>query len=314
MGIVVEAVTPGSAIAYAGKDLAYTTTLKDAETAPTIAAGGAQTGLTVTGDILVVNVNSGLAAQTSNIRVWLDKSTPASWQPDEYSITAPVTFDAQAIGGGAIATVTSSGTIVNNTALTAGYSTFATTTFDYDLLDQSDAALTTTADVNVNWTITNNGAASITVNDGTAKTLAAGATATYTTVATAGAAADASITVASAVAGQVDVSAVAVGVTEADTYELYYTTTIVTASSGTYNGTVVAFNHTMPAASDDSGWMILDTPVGFVVAPHNIGTQTYVVEGNTATEAQFKALLSIGDEVTVNASTANAAFNLTTNN
>jgi len=317
VGIVVEAVTSGSAIAYADQDLTYTTALKDAGTAPTLSGSATQTNLTVTGDILVVNVDSGATGDTSNIRVWIDKATTATWQPDEYSVVSPVTFAAQELGSGAIAAVTTDGTLVNNGNLTSGYSDYTgtvTTTLQYDLLDQSNAALNTTEDVNVKWTITNNGSANITVNDGSAKTLAAGATTTYTTVAAAGATANATIDIASAAEGKVAISVVADGLDTPDTYNLYYTENIVAATDGIFNGTVVAFDHTVPAAADDSGWIILNTAVGFVVAPHDLGTQTYVVAGNTASEAQFKNSLSVGDVVNVDASGANCAFNITTNN
>jgi len=281
--------------------------------------------LNVTALPFFIAMDDGVASTTYQIRIWSEEVANGYVDGGVYEIgeatgTATVTYAAQVLTSGNItaAAATGTATIVNNTDLTAGYSDHqsadGTIRLTYSLLDQSNQGMTTTTPTNVTWTIKNNGANTITINDGAAKTLAAGQTASYTTIAAAGANANATIDITSAIEAKVDISVVAEGLTTPDTFALVYTETIVAATNGTYNGTVVAFDHTTPAAADDTGWIILSTPVGYVVVPHNLGTQTYRVVGTTATEAQFKNQLTVSDVVSVDASGANAAFSITTNN
>ncbi len=228
-----------------------------------------------------------------------------------YTVSTPV------LTKGVISSIVDTGTstVVANANNSVAYSDYdavdGVVEFTYDLLDQASNALTTTTPTNVVWTITNYGATAITVNDGTAKTLAAGATASYTTVAAAGAGADATILVTGAAEGKVLVSAAAAGVATPSVATLYYTEQMVGAGQ-TFNGTVVGLCKT-------DNWLILQTSVGYVVVDDYVAAGTftlvaYTVDGSTATLVQFEAALTVNDGVVITTdATPDATIALTNN-
>lgn len=203
------------------------------------------------------------------------------------------TVSTQALTAGEISTVAPG--VLNEDGTAAYAAPAATQTLTYGLLDQAGNVFTATAATNIVWTVKNNGTTDITVNDGTDKTLAAGATATYTTIAAIGDTSD-TITVSSADAKKVDVSAKAAGVATASDLALYFYDALVNAVS-TYSGTVVAVD-------TDAQWMVVQTAVGNVVLSYADvvtfdGAIAYTVNGSTATEAQLDDNLSVGDTVNI---------------
>lgn len=206
-----------------------------------------------------------------------------------YTVTAPV------LTNGVVSSIASVAgtpvTLAANADNTAAYSNYAgtngTVRLTYQFKDQADNNFTAAAATNVAWTIKNNGAAAITINDGEVKTLAAGATATYTTQGTTTATID---IINTANELKVDVSVAAAGVATPDTTVIYYTEQIVSAGQ-TFTGTVIA-------KDDAANWVILQTSVGYVVSNFGAG-HTFTVDGSTATIAQFKANLTVGDAIVV---------------
>lgn len=183
----------------------------------------------------------------------------------------------------------------------------AAQTVTYSLQDQAGNGFTTTSAQNVVWTITNTGTTDVTVNDGTAKTLAAGATTAYTTLSSVGANATATIIVTSADAKKVDISVAAAGVAIPADLALYFYDGLfaIGAPPTTFTGTVVALDMT-------ADWVVLNTAVGNIVVPYTLGgTQTYTVDGNTASLATFETNLTTGDGVTASQDATDGTYALT---
>nr|WP_320026806.1 hypothetical protein [uncultured Acetobacterium sp.] len=206
------------------------------------------------------------------------------------------TVSSSALTSGEFSAIEAPGVL--NAAGTAAYiaPNAAARTITYALLDQAGNPFTTTAATNVVWTIKNNGTTAITVNDGAAKTLAAGATATYTTASSVGAAATATIDIISEDAKKVDVNAKATGIATGSDLAVYFYNTLVSGVS-TYAGTVVAVD-------TDAQWMVVQTAVGNVVLKYADAVTfdegiAYTIDGSTATEAQFDTNLTVGDHVNI---------------
>ncbi|MDQ7093939.1 hypothetical protein REC12_10090, partial [Desulfosporosinus sp. PR] len=157
------------------------------------------------------------------------------------SVSVPYTVSTNQLNKGAISVIAGA---TGSGDFSGAYAAVNTnTTLTYALQDQAGQALTTAAAVPVVWTITNTGTTAMTVNDGTTKTLAAGATATYTTQSTVGAAATSAIQINSASENQAKVSVAATGVSTPATSTLTWTDAVVGASQ-TYTGTVQSFDAT----------------------------------------------------------------------
>lgn len=204
------------------------------------------------------------------------------------------TVSSQALTAGEFSGVTNATLNADGTAAFSDPAA-AASVVTYAFLDQAGNPFTLTAATNVVWTVKNNGTTAITVNDGTAKTLAAGATATYTTTAAIGDAND-TISIDTADAKKVDVSAKAAGIATGSDLAIYFYDALVSGVS-TYAGTVVAVD-------TDAQWLVVQTAVGNVVLRYADAVTfdesiTYTIDGSTATEAQFDTNLTVGDQVNI---------------
>jgi uncharacterized protein YjdB len=261
---------------------------------------------------ITVTANATNGTATVKVQLFNDADSDDTMDPgEEMESVAEVvyTVSSQALTSGSFTNMTNATLNADGDAAYAD-PTAAASVVTYSLLDQAGNALTTTTATNVTWTVINNGTTAISVNDGTAKTLAAGATGTYTTVAAAGASANTTLTIDATAAQTVTVKAAASGVTATELEVYYYHTLFaIGAPSTTFTGTVVALDTT-------ANWVILHTAVGNVVVDYTLGgAQTYTVDGSTATLAIFEDEdnLSIGDSMTASQDATDGTYALTNN-
>lgn len=243
---------------------------------------------------------------------------------EELSATANVTYTVKApvLTNGAITSI--AGGATSNTDFSAAYAIAnANQTITYALQDQAGNPLTTTAAVPVNWTITNTGETAMTVNDGTAKTLAAGATATYTTQSTVGAAATTTIEINSAAAANTLAKvSVAVGTATPHALDLVFAVTGTEVPTGDMLSTAVANQSFTGTVVGNGGvaatsWVAINTAVGYKVV--NFGnaaftTQVYKVNGNSVGIAAFNNALKAGASITITTNAAGTTLTATLTN
>lgn len=243
---------------------------------------------------------------------------------EELPATANVTYTVSqsVLTNGAITGVTG-GATANTDFSTAYAAANANQTLTYALQDQAGNALATTAAVPVNWTITNTGDTAMTVNDGTAKTLAAGETETYTTQSTVGAAATATIQINSAAAANT-VAAVSVAAGTATPHELnlVFAVTGTEVPTGDMLSTAVA-NQSFTGTVVGSGgaaatsWVVIDTAVGYKVVNYGnalFTTQVYKVNGNSVGIAAFNDAIEKGASIAVTTDATGAVLTATLTN
>lgn len=243
---------------------------------------------------------------------------------EELAATANVTYTVSesVLTNGAITGI-AGGATANTDFSTAYAAANANQTLTYALQDQAGNALTTTAAVPVNWTITNTGDTAMTVNDGTAKTLAPGETETYTTQSSVGAAATATIQINSAAAANTlaEVS-VAAGTATPHELDLVFAVTGTQVPTGDMLSTAVAnqsFTGTVVGngGAGATSWVVIDTAVGYKVV--NFGnaaftTQVYKVNGNSVGIAAFNDALEPGASIVVTTDSAGTTLTATLTN
>ncbi len=261
----------------------------------------ADMGTTVgTIDPMVVTADaSNTGTATIKVQLFNDKNSDDKMNAGEEltsEVTVVYTVEASKIAKGSI-----EGTNANadGTASHMDVST-GTDTLTYSLLDQAGNGITTAAATDVVWTITNTGDKKITVNDGVAKELAAGATGTYTTKSTVGAKASTTIDIVSAEPYKVEVSALPAGGETATEHDLYfYSLEIANTDNKTFTGTVAAFDNS-------ANWIILDTAVGYVLVDNSTAA-TYKIGVNSADATAFGKALEVGKTLKVTADGTNIA-------
>ncbi|MEN6350270.1 MAG: hypothetical protein ABFD08_12850 [Syntrophomonas sp.] len=292
---------------------------------------------------IVVKITSGAAADTGSVLVYSDTGGVAdSLDTDEISESATFTYVAQALTSASLTGEIANADIYdgNDDVATAslgsgieyaarGNDALNVATIRYNLLDQSSQAYLTGASetATVTWTVTNNATASITVNDGAANTLAAGATGTYTTTVAAGGNSNTSITITppASIYGEIELTAAVEGNTNTSesttvAYTSEATITADPAAARSITGTIVGINKdgddNAAAATTEGTIIIVKDALGQYIpvqlANTDYGTVTFKVAGNSVTTEAIAegtgANIAVGNTIRVTLEGEGAAY------